>query len=169
MDYEFENDNDARDSYNQLPLLLKGYTQSIKSIPNANINYIRETIVYNTYPQAFGIRHKELVYLNSRNGYSLILPPESWNKKYGYISNDWHYQGQLFNIYKDKGQKNNLLLNPRRPRGYRNGIPLLWQQIVTALKRLLKSIQTKPESPRFLPTCSYKRDVEIQKIIDRCH
>lgn len=83
----------AEDSYNQLALL-KG------SGPTA-----RETLVHNTNPQGYALRHGDWVLIDAKTG-GVSPVPEWFDDDNGYSKNS--QPGELYNIRKDLVQKNNL-------------------------------------------------------------
>uniref|UniRef100_A0A7S3PLL4 Sulfatase N-terminal domain-containing protein n=1 Tax=Aplanochytrium stocchinoi TaxID=215587 RepID=A0A7S3PLL4_9STRA len=149
---------DAEDSYNQLPLLSGNYDEK----------GTRDTIIYNTNEvpinRVYAVRHKELVYITSKTGYTWITPPQTWNNEYGY-RDDWHNQGQLYNLTSDVGQRRNII-----PINNRYQIPPPLRPLIKQLKALLTKIRTsKSDSPRLLPMCLAKtRIMELDEVINRC-
>jgi arylsulfatase A len=83
----------AEDSYNQLPLL-KG------SGPSA-----RDTLVHNTNPNGYALRHGDWVLINAKTGAVSAVPP--WfDEANGYEKNS--RPGELYNLKDDLAQRTNL-------------------------------------------------------------
>jgi arylsulfatase A len=83
----------AEDSYNQLDLL-------VGKAPSA-----RDTLVHNTHPNSFALRHGKWVLLRAKTGAGSNVP-EWFNKAGGYTPND--QPGELYNLETDIAQKSNL-------------------------------------------------------------
>ncbi len=94
LGYELPDDS-AEDSFDFYPYL-KG---KVEDAP-------RVTMVHNTFPRAYAIRHHEWVLINARSG-SQRGEPEEWLEKHGYPASDDHPVG-LYNLAEDIGQRNNL-------------------------------------------------------------
>ncbi len=88
-------DHAAPDSYNLLPIL-KG---------ERHRSPYREATVHNTYPDTWGIRKGDWLYINGPSG-GHREPPESFKRLKGYT--DFHTEGILFNLKEDPGQRVNL-------------------------------------------------------------
>ncbi len=82
----------AEDSYNQLPLWKGGKSA-------------RETLVHNTNPNGYALRHGDWVLIAAKTG-SVTKVPDWFNEKFGYTKNA--YAGELYNLRKDPAQKSNL-------------------------------------------------------------
>lgn len=101
VDFELSN-NSAEDSYNLLPHL-KGDKDAVN---------IREATVQNTFKDRYAIRKGDWVLIDSKSGMHSQVP-DWFNKKYGYKENS--FEGELYNLKKDRSQKNNLFgANPEK-------------------------------------------------------
>ena len=83
----------AEDSYNQLALL-KGSGPSV-----------RDTLVHNTNPQGYALRHGDWVLIDAKSG-GVSAVPEWFDEANGYAKNA--HAGELYNLKEDLPQKNNL-------------------------------------------------------------
>ncbi|HEX4129013.1 MAG TPA: arylsulfatase [Pirellulales bacterium] len=83
----------AEDSYNQLPLL-RG------EAPTA-----RDTLVHNTMPNGYALRHGDWVLIAAKTG-AVSKVPEWFDKASGYTTSA--YPGELYNLHDDLAQKHNL-------------------------------------------------------------
>ena len=83
----------AEDSLNQLPLL-KGIGATT-----------RETLVHNTNPNRYALRHNEWVLIDTKTGAGSEVP-EWFNAANGYTQNV--FPGELYNLQTDLAQKQNL-------------------------------------------------------------
>jgi arylsulfatase A len=83
----------ADDSYDQLPLLLG-------QAPSA-----RDTLVHNTNPNGYALRHGDWVLIDTKTGGISQVPP--WfDAANGYAKNP--HPGELYNLHDDLSQKHNL-------------------------------------------------------------
>jgi arylsulfatase A len=90
--YEVPADS-AEDSYNQLPLL-RGQATSA-----------RDTLVHNTNPNGYALRHGDWVLIDAKTGGVSQVPP--WfDEANGYEKNP--HPGELYNLHDDLAQKHNL-------------------------------------------------------------
>lgn len=83
----------AEDSYNQLALI-EGSGPSV-----------RQTLVHNTNPQGYALRHGDWVLIDARSG-GVSAVPEWFNEANGYSKNS--QPGELYNLREDIAQKKNL-------------------------------------------------------------
>jgi arylsulfatase A len=83
----------AEDSFNQLPLL-RGESGSA-----------RETLVHNTNPDGYALRHRNWVLIAAKTG-SISKVPDWFREANGYEENT--LPGELYDLQTDPGQRNNL-------------------------------------------------------------
>lgn len=83
----------AEDSFNQLPLL-RGESGSA-----------RETLVHNTNPDGYALRHRNWVLIAAKTG-SISKVPDWFREANGYKENN--LPGELYDLQADPGQRNNL-------------------------------------------------------------